>query len=496
VPDLDPHTVTGVPEFHVMDALYEGLVAQDAESREIMPALAESWEISEDRMTYVFRLRQGLEWSDGMALTAEDMVRSCERAMNPLLAADYAYLIEILENGRAYTSGELEDFAQVGVKALDTRTVEFRLEHPVPYFLSLMTYPCWRVLPMRVVEAHDGLRRRGGQWTRAGNLVSSGPFVMTRWEQNRVLVVERNPRYWDAANVGLNAIHFLPVESSDTEERMFRSGQLHITNTVPLTKLDSYRAMSNTPLRIEPQLGTYFYRFNVTRPPFDNVHARRALSLAIDRKAIVELITGSGESPAGSFAPPGAGGFVPSTTMGYDPEAARRELAAAGYPSGEGFPAVELLYNTLESHRTIAEAIQQMWKTTLGIDVQLYNQEWKVYLDTLDTIDYNISRGGWVAVVDDANQFVEIFTPGNPNNHTGWASEEYAQLHDASMREGDPAKRMALLQELDAMLVEQAIVAPIYHYARKSLVDLRVQGWNPGPLDKRNYKQVRLVAKE
>ncbi len=489
VPDLDPHTVTGMPEFYIMDALYEGLVEQDPDTREIRPALAESWDIAPDNQSYTFRLRAGLTWSDGVALTANDFVRSYERTLNPQLAA-YAYLFEIIAGAGPYGSGEETDFAKVGVKALDDRTLEIRLEHPVPFFLSMLTYPCWRPLPMHVVEEHDGLRRRGSRWTREGNLVSSGPFVMTRWEPNRVLVVEKNERYWDASQVALNAIHFLPVESVDTEERMFRSGQLHITNVVPTPKIPVYQEMADSPLRIDPQLGTYFYRFNVTQSPFDDPRVRRALSLAIDREAIVERITLAGQAPAGSFAPPGAGGFEPAKTVEFDLTEARRLLAAAGYPNGEGFPAVEILYNTSEGHRTIAEALQQMWKSGLGVGLSLYNQEWKVFLDSLDTLDYALARSGWVAVYDDANQFLEIFAGGNPNNHTGWANEDYDRLLAASMRESDPAVRMQLLQQLDAMLMDQAVVAPIYHYTNIYLIDPRVRGWNPGPLDKRRYKYV------
>lgn len=492
VPDLDPHTVTGTPEFHVMDALFEGLVEQDPTSREIRPALATGWEISTDLLTYTFSLRPTAKWSNGRPLTADDFVRSYERALNPLLGCNYAYLFEVLDGGSAYLSGELTDFTEVGVKAVDTHTLEIRLAHPVPYFLSLLTYPCWRPLPIDVIEEYDGLRRPGSRWTRAGNLVSSGAFQLTRWDQNRVLVVERNPHYWDAETVGLNAIHFYTVESYDTEERMFRSGQLHITLNVPLTKRETYLAMERSPLRDDPLLGTYFFRFNTTREPFGDPRVRRALSLAIDREAIVGKVTRAGEAPAGSFTPPGVGGFEPAQLVSFDPAEGRRLLAEAGFPEGRGFPKSDLLYNTSESHRTIAEAIQQMWKLELGIEISLYNQEWKVYLDSLDSLDFDVTRSGWTAVYDDANQFLEIFTPENPNNHTGWADLAYRDLLTASMRESDPERRHEMLQRLDAMLIDQGVVAPIYHYTNSYLIDPRVKNWIPGPYDKRLYKYVRL----
>jgi oligopeptide transport system substrate-binding protein len=493
-PDLDPHVVTGVPEFHIIDALFEGLVEENPVTRSVEPGIAESWTVSPDGRRYVFTLRPSAKWSDGQPITANDVVRTYERVMNPLLGSEYAYLFAVLDGGPAYLAGESTDFRDVGVSALTDHQLEIRLRYPVPYFLSLLTYTCWRPLPLHTIEAFDGLRRRGSGWTREGNLVSSGPFQLTEWRQNRVLVVERNPYYWDATTVSLNAIHFFPVESYDTEERMFRSGQLHLTNDVPLAKIPHYRTLPDSPLRIEPQLGTYYFRFNVTRPPLDDVRVRRALSLTIDRQAIVEKISGGGQTTAGSFAPPGAGEFEPSYIVGYDPEEARKLLGEAGYPGGEGFPGVEFLYNTSEGHRSIAEALQQMWKRELGIDVQLYNQEWKVYLDSLSNLDFGIARSGWVAVYNDANQFLEIMTSGNPNNRTGWSSAEYDALHEASMRETDPSERMQLLQQLDEMLMHESPVAPLYHYTHVYLRDARVENWNPGPLDKRRYKYVRLKA--
>ena len=250
--------------------------------------------------------------------------------------------------------------------------------------------------------------------------------------------------------------------------------------------------MEHSPLRDDPLLGTYFFRFNTTREPFDDPRVRRALSLAIDREAIVNKVTRGGQAPAGSFTPPSVGGFEPTQLVSFDPDEARRLLVEAGFPEGRGFPNSDLLYNTSESHRTIAEAIQQMWKVELGIDISLYNQEWKVYLDSLDSLDFDVTRSGWTAVYDDANQFLEIFAPENPNNHTGWADLAYHDLLTASMRESDPERRQETLQRLDAMLIDQGVVAPIYHYTNSYLIDPRVKNWIPGPYDKRLYKYVRL----
>lgn len=491
-PDLDPHISTGVPEFHIMDALFEGLVDIEPETGALVPGLAERWEMSADGKTYTFYLQPNAKWSDGVPIEAPEIIRGYERAINPSFGAEYAYLFEIVRGAVAYNRGETTDFSTVGFEAPDARTLVVHLEHPVPYFLTLMTYEAWNPVPMHVIEATGEPYRRGSGWTKAGVLASSGPFRLKSWQPNRVIIVDRNPHYWDADVVSLNEIHFFPIESIDTEERMFRSGQLHKTSEVPLTKIETYAAMPESPLRLDPQWGTYYYRFNVTRPPFDDARVRRALAMAIDRTAIVENITRGGEQPAHSFSPPGTGGFTPIATVSRDLEAARALLAEAGYPGGEGFPAAELLYNTSEKHRALAEAIQQMWKRDLGIDVTLYNQEWKVYLDSLKNLDYGIARSGWVSVYADANQYLEIMTTGNPNNRTGWGIEEYDTLHARSMAELDPAKRMTMLQELDAILLREMPVAPIYHYSQGYLLDPRVKHWYPNPLDKHPYKYVRL----
>ncbi len=489
---LDPHIATGVPEFHIMDALFEGLLDIDPESRELAPGLAESWERSADGRTYTFHLRPGLKWSNGTPLEAAEIIRGYERILHPELAAEYAYLFEIVDGAAAYNRGETTDFSTVGFAAPDPATLVVRLAHPVPYFLDLMTYPAWYPVPANVIEAAGGLRRRGSGWTKPENLATSGPFRLKSWQPNRVVELERNPHYWDVATVGLNEIHFLPVDSLDTEERMFRSGQLHKTNDVPVSKIAGYAAQVDSPLRLDPQWGTYVYRINVTRPPFDDPRVRRALALAIDREAIVSKITLGGEAPAGSFTPPGIGGFEARVKVGYDVEAARALLAEAGYPGGAGIPPVELLYNTSETHRAVAEAIQQMWKRELGIDAQLMNQEWKVYLDSMTQLDYGVARSGWIAVYADANLYVEIMTTGNPNNRTGWGNPVYDELHARSMAELDPVKRMDMLQELDAMLVEEMPLIPIYHYTQGYLIDPRVKGWWPNPLDKHPYKYLRL----
>jgi oligopeptide transport system substrate-binding protein len=256
--ELDPHIVTGVPEHNIINALMEGLVAKDPQTLQPTPGVAESWEISADGKTYTFHLRHNARWSNGDALTAEDFVWSWWRALQPALGNQYAYMLFAVENAEAYANGKIKDFNKVGIKALDNFTLEVTLNNPTPYFLQLLdhysTYPVHRA----TIEKFGAVDARGSQWTRAGNFVGNGPFVLDTWQLNKVIKVRKNPQYWDAANVQLNGIDFRPIENVSTEERMFRAGQLHITQTIPIDKVPWYREHNPSVLQVAPYLGVYY----------------------------------------------------------------------------------------------------------------------------------------------------------------------------------------------------------------------------------------------
>jgi oligopeptide transport system substrate-binding protein len=292
--------------------------------------------------------------------------------------------------------------------------------------------------------------------------------------------------------VRLTAIHFYPLDSLDAEERAFRTGQLHITDSLPVSRIDAYRRDAPQFLRIDPYLGTYFYRFNTRRPYLDDVRIRRALALAVDRRAIVEKILQGGQTPAGTFTPPGLDGYVPPPGLTTDFAAARQLLVEAGHPGGKGLPPFELLYNNSENHRLIAEAIQEMWRRELGIEVQLVNQEEKVVLSVRQTGDYQILRSDWIADYADPSSFLDVWRSDSGNNYTGWSNPDYDSQLFSAARTVDPVARQALLQKAESLLLEDAPILPIYHYTHVFLIQPSVHGWYPTLLDHHPYKYVWL----
>ena len=492
VAELDPHLTTGVPAHRVEGALFEGLVDMDPATMAPVPGAAASWEVSEDARVYTFTLQAAGKWSNGDAVTASDFVYSFQRILSPKLASEYAYLLHCIENARAFNEGRLEDFSQVGVTAIDDGTLEIRLENPTPYFLTMQTHNAWYPVHKGTVEQFGTMDGRGNRWTRAGNHVGNGAFRLAEWIPNDIIRVVKNEWYWDSDTVRLDGIYFFPIDNDQTEERSFRSGDLQITETIPLHKIAEYRATRPEVLNLHPYLGIYFYRVNTTRPPFTDVRVRQAFSLALDRETIAENVLKAGELPAHFFTPPDTAGFTSNYRVGYDVEKARRLLAEAGYPNGEGLGPVEILYNTSDAHKLIAEAIQGIWKANLNVDVRLLNQDWKVFLDSQHTLDYTLSRSSWIGDVVDPINFLELYTGDGGNNDTGWASPAYDALIQQVYREGDATRRMALMQEAEALLLEGAPIIPIYFYVNKYLMAPEMKGHIPNILGYRRWKSVYL----
>ncbi len=488
--DLDPHIVTGVTEHHTIMALLEGLVTEDPVDLHPVPGVAERWDISPDGLVYTFHLRKDAKWSNGEPVTARDFWESYKRILTPSLAAQYAYMHFVVKNAEAYNRGAITNFDEVGYKVLDDRTFQITLENPTPYFLSLLMHTSWFPVHLPTVATYGNPYERGNKWTRPGRFVGNGPFVLEKWRVNDVIVVKKSPTYWD--KVRLNEIRFYPIESADTEERAFRAGQLHMTETMPLGKIDTYKAKHPDLIHIDPYLGTYFYRINVTRPPLNDLRIRRALSLALDRKSIVEDVTRGGQIPALAFTPPGTAGYTSRTQLHEDIDEAKRLLAEAGYPGGKGLPPIELLYNTSEGHRIIAEALQQMWKKNLGVELRLVNQEWKVYLDAQRTINYQVCRAGWIGDYVDPNSFLDMWVTGGGNNETGWSNKEYDRLIAEAGRTRDPLRRLEVFQKAEAILLAELPIIPIYFYTRVGARRPEVKGWYPTILDNHPYKFVYL----
>ena len=490
---LDPHVVTGVPENHLIRALFEGLAVKNPYTLEPEPGVAERWEFSADRRVITFHLREDALWSNGDQMTAQDYVWSWQRALNPAMGNLYAYMLYPVRNAEAFATGQIDDFDEVGVKALDDRTLQVTLTEPTPFFLQLMDHYSTFALHRPTIEKFGKATDRFTRWTRVENIVSNGAFRLTEWKLNRRISMTKSDTYWDRDNVKLNGVVFYPTENIVSEERMFRVGQLHYTQTIPLDKIPVYQAMENSPYVQAPYLGTYFFLINTTRPPVDDVRVRKALSMSIDRQKLNDTVLQKSNVPAYSITPPGTLGYEPPKLFDYDPEQARQLLADAGFPDGQGWPGLELIYNTSESHRKIAVALQQMWKDVLNIQVTISNQEWKVYLDSVTQMEFDIARRGWIGDYVDPNNFLDLYLTDGGNNNTGFSDPRYDEMitklaPQAKTRE----ERFAIFKEAETMLMEQMPILPIYTYTSKHLIHPSVKGLPANLMDSLNLKYVWL----
>jgi oligopeptide transport system substrate-binding protein len=492
--DLDPQVVTGVPENHVLQTLLVGLVSPDPKDSHAIPALAKSWDISPDGRTYTFHLRENLQWTDGSPITTDDFLQSWRRLISPRLGSEYAYMIyNYVVGAKDYYDGKITDFSQVGFSAPDDHTLVVKLMNPTPFLLNLIAgHYSWDVLPIKTLLKYGALDERSTQWTRLGHFVGDGPFMLKEWIPQEKLSVVRNPRYWDAAHVKLDEVDFIPTEDLSAEERMFRSGQLDKTQEIPTAKIDTYQKEHPELLHIDPYLGVYFYRINVSRPPMGDKRIRKALALGIDRESLIKNVIHGGELPAYAMSPPDDNGYTARAKITGTLDDARKLLAEAGYPGGKGMPPVQVLYNTSANNKQIAEAIQEMWRRNLGVESELQNEEWKVYLDDQHSHNYQVERTGWIADYADPNVFLEIFESTNGNNDTTWASPEYDRVFHEAMAAGDNAKRYEKYQRLDEILVDECPIIPIYYYTRPYLMSTRVKGTWPNPLDIHPFQDIYL----
>lgn len=490
--DLDPHILSSTNDMNIALSLFEGLVQYDPKTSEPIAAAAERWETSNDGLTWTFHLRPDAKWSNGDPLTAKDFVYAYRRILKPALGAEYANMLFTLKNGEALYTGKLSDPGLLGARAADAHTLVLTLERPVPYLLSMMCHAAWYPLHRATIEKHGPNDRRGSPWTRAGNLVGNGYFMLTEWKPHQAIRVTKSQTYWDRDQVKLNGAVFYPIESEDAEERAFRSGQLHVTTTMPISKIPVYRQENSPFYHPHVYLGTYVYRFNVNVPPLNDARVRRALAMAIDREGIVNDVTRSGQKPAGNFCPPDLAGFTATAGVRTDLAAAKKLLAEAGFPEGKGFPKLDILFNTNEGHRMIAEAIQQMWRKGLGIDIGLYNQEGKVWSDSMRSMNYQIARFAWVGDYLDPSTFLDIMTSDNGNNQTGWKNDEYDQLIAAARNTTDQARRYEYYQRCEAILAQECPIAPIYFYMSNNLRRPEVKGWYGNLLDYHPLKGVYL----
>lgn len=488
---LDPQMATGLPESHIITALLEGLMKPDPETLNPLPGMAERYELSEDRTVYTFHLRPEAQWSNGDSVQAADFVFAYQRMLHPKFGGQYAYMLYCMKNAEAYQQRKIADFSEVGVKAIAPTILQIELNAPTPYFLSLLTHYSWYPVHPATVLKHGALYDRNTRWARPGNYVGNGPFLLDTWKIRDVVIVRRNPDYYDAKSIKLQAVHFYPMDTA-TEERAFRAGQIHLTSSLPLHKINTYRNRQDPAFSLASGLGTYYYSFNTRRPPLDNPKVREALSLVIDRKSICERILKNTKIPAYAFTPPNTAGYTARMQLSENADRARSLLAEAGYPNGENFPKLELLYNTSESHKIIAEAIQNMWQEELGVSISLLNQEWKVYLNNRNQGNFDIIRAGWIGDYNDPNTFLELLTSNSGNNSSGWANPRYDELIRQAALTADAAERFELFQQAEALLLTELPITPIYFYQYTSLTHPSVQGWYANILDNHPFQGVSI----
>jgi oligopeptide transport system substrate-binding protein len=491
--DLDPATANLPDDFFVIRAVGEGLLVPSPRGEPPRPGAAERYSVSPDGLTYTFFLRANGRWSNGEPVTADDFVASYRRTLSPATAAPKADLFYAVKNARAFAAGTLTDFAEVGFRAVDPRTLVIVLERPQPGFPLYVASPPWIPVNPRVVAQH------GRKWTEPEHHVGNGPFRLVEWRSQQRIVVKKSPTYHQPASIQLDEIQFLRFDSGDSEERAYRAGQVDITLAVPTTKIATYAKERPNELVQTPLAETRYFAFNSARPPLNDPRVRRALSLAVDRERIVSRILLGSQLPAGRMIPPPLRSSADPTSLPgehrFDPNAARALLAEAGFAGGKSFPRLEL-YAWSPSQSPVLEAVQQMWRQELGIEVAVGIRELKVHLSALRTGDFDIGFVNTLLDVMDSLPLLADFTSAAPNNLPQWRHEAYDRILATAASGAKLGQRQADLDTAESVLLEAAPVAPIYFNTRNSLVSPRVRGWHEDPLWTRYYDNVSVVGKE
>ena len=498
---MDPALNTASDGSNMANHLFEGLMKWEdsgvevngsdgtANSAQLVPGQAESYEKTENEdgtVTYTFKLRDGIKWSDGKDVTAGDFEYSWKRLVNPATAADYSYMLDCVVNANEIIAGE-KDPSELAVKAVDDKTFEVTLVNDLPYFEELCAFPA--MMPVR----QDIIEEAGDNWTfDVSTYISNGAYKMKEWTHNSQIVVEKNENYYDYEKLGPDTITFKLMDNQNAMLSGFNSGEIDFIEDVPQAEIANLIASGD--MKIVDYIGTYYVCFQNQKAPFDDARVRKAFSLAIDRTYIVNQVTQSGQVEAGGYVPAGVydaegatgddfrtvgGDYYKPTDADYEAncEEARALLAEAGYPNGEGFPVVEYLYNTSDAHKAVAEALQYMWEEELGVKVTLNNQEWAAFLQTRKDGDYSIARNGWIADYNDPISFLDMWLTGGGNNDAQYSNEEYDSLIKEAKTTTDVKERMELLHKAeDKIIGEDSALAPLYFYTQKYMLADGIEG--------------------
>jgi len=491
---LDPHRAEGVPASNVLRDLFEGLVMEDPSGAYISGA-AESWSLSEDAKTYVFKMRENGKWSNGDVVTAEDFVYGLRRSVDPATLSNYSSMLYPIKNARDIVLGKRSS-ETLGVRANGPTTLIIELEEPTPYFLSLLTHSTTYATHRPSVE------KFGARFTRPGNLVGNGAFKLEEWRVQSHIKLVRNTEYWDNKNTTLEEVYYYPIDDVNSSFKRYRAQELDFTETVLAEQLPWIRQCLPGDLKISPYFGSYYYGFNNTQPPFKNKpKLRTALSMAVDRNVITDIILGAGQIPAYSLVP-SVKTFkaVPANWSQWTQEQrnqeAQRLYSEAGF-SKEKPLEVEILYNTSDNHKRIALAIAAMWKQTLGVKTTLRNQEWKVFLETRRLKQgTQVYRAGWIGDYDDPYTFSQLLHSENEMNHPGYSSEEYDELINLAATKNAGESRLDVLRQAEKAMLEDMPIIPIYFYVSQHLIKPQVSGLEGNVMDHHYSKYVRILKTE
>ncbi|MDX1455630.1 MAG: peptide ABC transporter substrate-binding protein [Gammaproteobacteria bacterium] len=469
---LDPHRAEGVPARNIQRDLFEGLVARNR-AGDLVPGVAAEWQYDADTLTWTFSLRDDARWSNGDPLTADDFVRSFQRALSPNTAGVVSETLLPIRNAAAVIAGDVPP-AELGVSAADALTLKIQLEGPTPYFLALLDHPS-------TVPVHASTDE-------SAELVSNGAYRLLEWRVNDYVLLERNPHYRDAASVAIDRVRFLPISDMSVELNRFRAGELDITYGIPPGRMAWLAEQYPDALRVNPWFGVYYLGLNVDDESLNDPGVRRALAMAIDRETLVESITPGGETVAFSWVPAFDGyplvvpGWAAGTLQQRQDEA-RQILARAGYDENNKL-SLDILYNNRDRDQRIMSAVAAMWEESLPVEAQLDAREWKVYLGIKQRkLATQVFRSGWIGEYQDPFTFAEVFGSTHGMNEFNWASERYDALLAQARETEDTAARFRLLAEAERIVLDELPAIPLFHYAKARLVSPRVEGYSTHPLD-------------
>jgi oligopeptide transport system substrate-binding protein len=463
---LDPATSKGLEELRIVLALFEGLMRPDPKDASPIPGIAQRYERSPDGKVYTFFLRTNALWSTGERITAHDFVYSWLRVLDPATASEYAGQLFYVRNAEAYYKREITDPARVGFKAIDDFTLVVELTSPTPFFLDLCAFQTLAVVPRGAIEKH------GDAWLRSPPVPVSGPYQLEAWRLNDRVRLRTNPRYWDVENTRCQIVDLLPIRGASTAFNLYERGAADIIWDKELIPSELFPILRGKPdFHSFNYLGTYFLRFNTTRPPLNDPRVRRALAMTIDKPRLVNKILKTGETTAEQLVPPGTANSLLIQGLPYDPEGARRLLNEAGFPEGQGMRPIEYLFESVSGsgsspHAKIGIELQQMWQRELGVKLELRQMEKQVYYTAQRSLEYDVTRSTWIGDYNDPNTFLDLFRSNNGNNRTGWKNARYDQWMDQAATLTDLGRRAEVLREAETLLIrDQAPIAPVYYFS-------------------------------